>query len=163
MLNLIIRFILKIFLKFENRLLKLKVEETKKKLCKCGINVSIQYPCHLEGAESISIGDNVGIAPYVHIWGSGGVEIGDNSLIASHVAITSLTHDKNIHPYDAGLISKKVVIGKNVWIGTHAVILPGVTIGENSIIGAGTIVTKSIPKNSVVVGTPGKIIETLIK
>ena len=56
---------------------------------------------------------------------------------------------------------KSVIIGKNVWIGTHAVILPGVTIGDRAVIGAGSIVTKDVPANSVAVGNPAKVIKNI--
>ncbi len=59
-------------------------------------------------------------------------------------------------------LSKPVKIGKNVWIGASCTILPGVCIGDNSIIGAGSVVTKSIPKNAIVVGNPAKIIRHIL-
>ena len=98
----------------------------------------------------------------MHIWGYGGVDIGENTMIASHVAIISVTHDKNAQPYNQSCICKKIVIGKNVWIGSHAVILPGVTIGDNVIIGALSFVNKDIPSNSIAVGSPCKVIKTII-
>lgn len=97
----------------------------------------------------------------------GKITIGDNSVITYGTII--LTHDYSI---EAGLVAinkqdkeyeskfvKDVTIGKNVFIGQRAIILPGVTIGDNSIIGAGCVVSKSIPENSIVVGNPCKIIK----
>jgi acetyltransferase-like isoleucine patch superfamily enzyme len=82
------------------------------------------------------------------------VTIGDDTLIASHVAITSLTHDPRADLYSASQQSRPIVIGRNVWIGTHAVILPGVTIGDGAIIGAGAVVTRDVAPRAVVVGVP---------
>lgn len=96
----------------------------------------------------------------------GAISIGSNSVITSNVLV--LTHDYSI---DCGLYSidkhdknneslfiKDVAIGNNTFIGQRAIILPGVTIGDNCIIGAGCVVSKDIPDNSIVVGSPCKII-----
>ena len=55
----------------------------------------------------------------------------------------------------------KVTLGKNVWVGAHATILPGVTVGDNAVIAAGAVVTKDVPANTVVAGVPAKIIKTI--
>lgn len=125
----------------------------------CGKNVSFEFPLVIHGTENISLGDNVVINAFVHIWGNGGVEIGKNTMIASHVSITSLTHDKNVLPYNSLTISKSVKIGENVWIGSHSVILPGVTIGDNAIIGAGSLVNRSVNEGDIVAGIPAKTIK----
>ncbi len=99
-------------------------------------------------------GRGVSINAFVHIWGQGGVTIGDNCLIASHVVVTSLTHDPQAPNHAESLIARPVVIGRNVWIGSHAVILPGVTVGDGAVIGAGAVVTKDVPPGITVVGIP---------
>jgi maltose O-acetyltransferase len=104
----------------------------------------------------VSFGDRVSLAPYVHIWGHGGVKIGDDCLIASHVAITSVTHNKAVRPYNSQAEFGPIEIGSNVWIGTHAVILPGVSIGKNAIIAAGAIVRTNVPDGAIVGGVPAK-------
>ena len=55
----------------------------------------------------------------------------------------------------------KVTLGKNVWVGAHATILPGVTVGDNAVIAAGAVVTKDVPANTVAAGVPAKIIKTI--
>lgn len=90
----------------------------------------------------------------------GEVIIGDNCLITSGVKI--LSHDGasrmiNIDDFGNG----RVIIGNNIFIGVNAVILKGVNIGDNSVIGAGTVVTRDVPPQSLVVGNPGKIIRKL--
>ena len=126
------------------------------RLQSCGNDCSFNFPVRIEGPENVSLGDKVTMSPYVHIWGQGGVTIGNNTMIASHAAITSVTHNKNSSLYNEENLFSRVIIGSNVWIGTHAVILQGVEIGDNVIVGAGAIVTKNIPANTVVVGIPAR-------
>ena len=120
----------------------------------CGENVSIQLPVVINNADHLRVGARVSINAFVHIWALGGVTIGDDTLIASHVAITALTHDPRSELFSASSQTRPVVIGRNVWIGTHAVILPGVTIGDGAIIGAGAVVTRDVAPRAVVVGVP---------
>ena len=120
----------------------------------CGEGVSLQWPVVINNADHLRVGARVSINAFVHIWALGGVTIGDDTLIASHVAIMSLTHDPRAELYSASQQTRPVVIGRNVWIGTHAVILPGVTIGDGAIIGAGAVVTRDVAPRAVVVGVP---------
>lgn len=120
----------------------------------CGEGVSLQLPVVINHPDHLRVGARVSINAFVHIWALGGVTIGDDTLIASHVAITSLTHDPQAELFSASQQMRPVVIGRNVWIGTHAVILPGVTIGDGAIIGAGAVVTKDVPALTTVVGVP---------
>ena len=120
----------------------------------CGEGVSIQLPVVINNADHLRVGARVSINAFVHIWALGGVTIGDDTLIASHVAITALTHDPHAPLFSASHQVRPVVIGRNVWIGTHAVILPGVTIGDGAIIGAGAVVTRDVASGAVVVGVP---------
>lgn len=122
----------------------------------CGAGVSVNWPVTIHGADHVSLGARVSINSYVHIWGQGGVEIGDDTLIASHVAITSLTHVPGAVPHSASHEARPVKIGQNVWIGAHAVILPGVTIGDDAVVGAGAVVTRDVPAGAKVVGVPAR-------
>jgi maltose O-acetyltransferase len=106
--------------------------------------------------KKVKIGKNVSIAEFVHMWGGGGIEIGDHTIIAAHSCITSMTHDTNAFFYGDTLIKKSVKIGNRVWIGTGAIILPGVEIGDGAIIGAGSVVTKSVPSDTIVIGVPAR-------
>lgn len=90
------------------------------------------------------------------------VHIGDNVLLASHVQIYTATHPVAVAPRVAGVeFGKPVRIGDNVWIGGASVICPGVTIGENSVIGAGSVVTRDIPPNVVAAGNPCRVLRPL--
>lgn len=123
----------------------------------CGPGVSLHLPVTINHGDCLRLGARVSINAFVHIWAQGGVTIGDDTLIASHVAITSLTHDPRAELYAASLVARPVVIGRNVWIGAHAVILPGVTIGDGAIVGAGAVVTRDVAPRTVVVGVPARV------
>jgi acetyltransferase-like isoleucine patch superfamily enzyme len=118
-------------------------------------NVSIINP------GTISIGDHTHVGEKVHIRGGGKIEIGNWCQIANNVIIIS-----GGHPIDGGLyygrnIFSDIYIGDNVWIGSGAIILPGVQILNNSVVAAGAVVTSDIPSNVVVAGVPAKIIKTV--
>lgn len=90
------------------------------------------------------------------------VIIGDNVMFAPRVCIYTATHPVDADERNEGLeYGLKVTIKDNVWVGGNSVILPGVTIGQNAVIGAGSIVTKDVPDNAVVAGNPAKVIKML--
>lgn len=126
-----------------------------------GNNSKIMDRSIIHSPDNLVLGNNSIIGEFVHIWAGGNVIIGDNVLIAAHTMITSQTHDKMAKNYNDSLINQEVIIDDNVWIGGNATILPGVKIGKNSIIGAGSIVTKNIPKNQIWAGNPAKCIQVL--
>lgn len=112
--------------------------------------------------KGVKIGKNTIFIPPIMLGrdGKDPIEIGSNCIltgccILGHDASTN----KRLNLFD-GSLKQKVIIEDNVFIGFHAVVLMGVTIGCNSIVGAGTIVTKSFPENSVICGNPGRIICT---
>ena len=99
----------------------------------------------------------------VHIGCINRITIGQGTLIGSNVLITDHSHGEKEYELPLSyrpLYSKgPVEIGKNVWIGENICILPDVTIGDNCIIGAGSIVTRSIPENSIAVGNPARVVK----
>jgi acetyltransferase-like isoleucine patch superfamily enzyme len=116
----------------------------------------------------VIIGDNVCINSDVHIGCIDLVSIGDNCLIGSKVLISDHDHGKfdsadlKLSPGKRKLFSKGgVVIERNVWIGEFVSILSGVTVGENSVVASNSVVTRSIPPNSLVAGIPAKIVKSL--
>lgn len=111
---------------------------------------------------NIHAGDNFLTNYNVTILDVAPVNIGNDVMIGPNTLITSVGHPLSPKGRKARLgICKPVNIGNNVWIGGNCTILPGVTIGDNSVIAAGAVVTKDIPANCVVAGVPAKIIKTL--
>ena len=119
-------------------------------------------PFYTECGINITLGKNVFINACCKFQDQAGIEIGDNVLIGHSVVIATLNHDFNPNKR-ASMIPKKVKIGSSVWIGSNSTILPGVTINDGAIIGAGSVVVKDVPKNAVVAGNPAKIIKYIEK
>lgn len=112
---------------------------------------------------TITIGSRVLIDEGTCIMAQQNIYIGDNTLIAPYCFIMDFNHrfdTKQTSIVSQGYTRSKVIIEEDVWIGTHSIILPGVTIGRGSVIGAGSVVTKSIKPYSVVAGNPAKVIKT---
>ncbi len=123
----------------------------------CGQEVKIYQPVVFYGVEALVIGANTSVAPFVHIWCGGRVVIGACCMIGSHVAISSLTHDYTHSKMSETVVAKAVCIDDDVWIGSHAVIMPGTTIGKGSVAGAGSVVTRDVPPYAIVHGVPATI------
>lgn len=92
-----------------------------------------------------------------------GIYIGENTLVASHTTILTHEHVKRDSGDPRNPWVKETYIGKRCFIGVGAVILPGVRIGDEVIVGAATVVTRDVPSNSVVVGNPGRILDRKIR
>ena len=129
----------------------------KRSLHLCGRNVTIYQPVVFYGPAALDIGDNSSVAPFVHIWCGGRVVIGAECMIGSHVAISSLTHDHSAARMRDTMVAKPVAVEDGVWIGSHAVILPGVTLGTGAVIGAGSVVTRDVPPYAIVHGVPATV------
>ncbi len=130
----------------------------KARLARMGERSKIYKNVVVHQPEMVSIGNGSSLCEFVHIWGGGGVSIGNNVLVASHVSISSLTHEKNTKIFAMTIIRKPIVIEDNCWIGSGATILPGLKLNQGCIVGAGAVVTKDVPANSIVVGVPAKVI-----
>ena len=115
-------------------------------------------PFYTEFGKNLKLGKNVFINACCRFQDNGGIEIGDYTMIGQGTTIVTLNHDLN--PKTRHNASPKPVkIGKNVWIGASCTILPGISIGDNAVIGAGSVVVKNIPQNTVAVGNPAKVIK----
>ena len=136
-----------------------------------GSNVHIDIDFHCEYGKNIFLGSNVLINMNCTFVDNNRIDIGNGVLIASDVKIYTATHSTDVRermvqnwtPGHAisNTISRPIRIEDNVWIGGGAILLPGVTIGKNSVIGAGSVVTRSIPSDCVAVGSPCRVIRRL--
>ena len=129
-------------------------------LDKCGKNVNIEHGAFLASGSGIEIGDNSGIGLNCRV--AGPLSIGDDVMMAPNVTVVTQNHETSDLSRPMRLQTapkKKVTIGNDVWIGTNAVIMPGITVGNGVIIGAGAVVTKDVPDYAVVGGIPAKIIK----
>ena len=117
-------------------------------------------PFYTDCGRNTHIEKNVFINSGCHFQDQGGLYIGEGSLIGHNVVMATLNHE--VDPYHrADIHPKPIHIGKRVWIGSGSIILPGVTIGDNSIVGAGSVVTKDVPANTIVAGNPAKFIKNI--
>ena len=115
-----------------------------------------------ELGEQLIIGDNVGIAANAFIGVRGKIKIGSNTIFGPNVSIHAENHnfqDINKPIKLQGETRKGVTIGEDCWVGSKAIILDGVTVGNHSVIAAGAVVTKDVPAYAVVAGVPAKVIK----
>lgn len=156
------------------RIIRFPIDIRGKKFIKISGGFTTGVGCRIEACpqgnnETLFIGENFQMNDYVHITARESVKIGNNVLFASKIYISDCSHgsysgDENDSnpdsiPHDRPLFSKPVVIEDNVWLGEFVSVLPGVTIGKGSIIGANSVVSKSIPPNVIAVGSPAKPIK----
>ena len=137
----------------------IRVAFAKKILSYCGSAVNIEHNAFF--TPDVSLGDRSGIGIDCEVYGP--VTIGKDVMMGPEVVIYTSGHKYDrldIPMMDQGSTEKKqVTIGDDVWIGRRAIIMPGVTVGTGSIIGAGAVVTKDVPPYSVVAGVPAKVVK----
>lgn len=114
-------------------------------------------PFYTDCGKNIKVGKDVFINACCKFQDQGGIEIGNGVLIGHNVTLATLNHDER-PDFRQNIYPKAIKIGDNVWIGSNATILQGVTIGDGAIVGANAVVVKDVPKNTVVAGIPAKII-----
>ncbi len=115
----------------------------------------IEQPFLCDYGYNIEMGENFYSNHNLVILDTTTVKFGDNVMLGPNCGLYTAGHPENVEIRNSGLeYAKPITIGNNVWIGGNVVILPGVTIGDNSIIGAGSVVTKDIPSNVIAVGNP---------
>lgn len=123
-----------------------------------GENSRVMPPMTVIRGNNVKIGRNVVVMNNALFMAAGGITIEDDVLVAANAQLISNNHDLHDH---AVLTCKPVLLKRNCWIGTGATILPGVTVGENAVIGAGAVVTKDVEANTVVGGNPARVIKRL--
>lgn len=117
-------------------------------------------PFYTDFGKNITIGKNVFINACCHFQDQGGITLGDGCLIGHNVVFATLNH--GFAPADrASLYPTPIVLGKNVWVGSNSTLLQGIRIGDNAVIGAGSVVTKDVPANTIVGGVPARILRQI--
>ncbi len=139
---------------------------------KVGENVAIDVPIHCDHGKNVRIGNDVVIGMNCTFVDNAPIDIGNRVMIASNVQFYTSFHpvkpkERFINDEDVkdGIffrtMAKAIIVEDGAWIGGGAILLPGVTIGKNSVIGAGSVVTRSVPENCVAVGNPCRVIQRI--
>lgn len=125
-----------------------------------GEGVRIETPFYTDFGKNIAVGNNVFINAGCKFQDQGGIVIGDGTFIGHNTVLATLDHD--IDPEKRHILHPAPIhIGSRVWIGANVVITKGVTIGDNSIVAAGAVVTHDIPANVIAAGVPAKVLREL--
>jgi len=159
----------------KSRLIRLPFDIRNRSSIDLGVGLTTGVGCRIEALPQIRnnivlhFGKNVQLNDYVHITAVENVTIGNNVLMASKIYISDCSHgcysgdlihsNPNSIPIDRPLYSKPVSIEDNVWLGEFVSVLPGVRIGKGTIVGANSVVSKSLPDNVIAVGSPAKPIK----
>lgn len=117
-------------------------------------------PFYTDFGKNITIGKDVFINSGCHFQDQGGIEIGDGALIGHNVVLATINHDLNPKENRKNHYAP-IRIGAHVWIGSNATILPGVTIGDWAVVGAGAVVARDVPAMTVVGGVPAKVLKVI--
>jgi maltose O-acetyltransferase len=127
-------------------------------------NFLIEQPFWCDYGYNIELGENFYSNHNLVILDAAEVKFGDNVFIGPNCGFYTAGHPVNISQRNEGLeYAHPISVGNNVWIGGSVVVLPGVSIGDNSIIGAGSVVTKDIPENVIAVGNPCRVIKEIFR
>lgn len=163
-----------LFVFINARLIRFPIDIRGKKNIKVSKGFTTGVGCRLEAyptkeETTLFFGENFQMNDYVHITAMKSVIIGNNVLFASKIYVSDCSHgsytgdefdsNPNTIPHDRPLYAKPVVINDNVWLGEFVSVLPGVTIGKGTIVGANSVVSKSLPQYVIAVGIPAKPIK----
>lgn len=175
MIRMMINFIRTKFIFSQARIIRFPIDIRGKKFIQISEGFTTGVGCRIEAypidnrTKTLFIGKNFQMNDYVHITARENVKIGNNVLLASKIYVSDCSHgsyagDLNDSspdsiPHTRKLFSKPVVIEDNVWLGEFVSVLPGVTIGKGTIVGANSVVSQSLPPNIIAVGTPAKPIK----
>lgn len=136
------------------------IHKTKLKTCGTGVSIhpSVEIRCH----QNIQIGNDVSINHNSELYGGGGISIGDGSMLSYYVTVLSDSRSffgpRPLKDQERlkDRILKKTTIGKDVWIGTKAIIMPGVHVKDHAVVAAGAVVTKDVEEWDIVGGNPAR-------
>lgn len=122
---------------------------------------SLIPPFYTTGGPDITVGRNVFVNQNCTFYDLGGLDIGDDVMIGPNVSLITSGHPIEPAQRRAAVIARPIVIERNVWIATGAIVIGGVTVGENSVVSAGSVVTRDVPPNSLVGGNPVRLIRSI--
>jgi acetyltransferase-like isoleucine patch superfamily enzyme len=122
---------------------------------------SLIPPFYTTGGENIRVGRNVFINQNCTLYDLGGIDIADDVMIGPNVSIITSGHPLEPSQRRACVIAKPIVIERSVWIAAGATIIGGVTVGENSVVAAGSVVTRDVPRGTLVGGNPARVIRSI--
>jgi acetyltransferase-like isoleucine patch superfamily enzyme len=122
---------------------------------------SLIPPFYTTGGEDIRVGRNVFINQNCTMYDLGGIDIGDDVMIGPNVSLITSSHPLEPAQRRAVTIGKPIVIERNVWIAAGATIIGGVRVGENSVVAAGSVVTRDVPPNTLVAGNPARVVRSI--
>lgn len=123
-----------------------------------GEGSQVSAPLTAVRPHMVQIGRNVIVMPGSLMMSAGGITIDDEAMIAANVQLISNNHD--LHQRQI-ITCKPVHIGKKAWLGAGSTILPGITVGDNAVVGAGSVVTHDVAPNTIVAGNPARVIRTI--
>ncbi|SMS13098.1 Acetyltransferase (isoleucine patch superfamily) [Levilactobacillus zymae] len=123
-------------------------------------SVEIRLPFYTDYGRNLTIGKRVMINDQVQFTDLGGITLADDVLIGPGAALITVNHQLN-PAHRRALTVAPITIEQNAWIGAKAIILPGVTVGQDAVVAAGAVVTKDVPANAVVAGVPAKVIKII--
>lgn len=118
-------------------------------------------PFYATGGVDTTVGRNVFVNQNCTFYDLGGLDIGDDVMIGPNVSIITSGHPVEPSERRALVVAKPIAIERNVWIGAGAIIIGGVRVGENSVVAAGSVVTRDVPPNTLVGGNPARVIRSI--
>ncbi|SFI94457.1 sugar O-acetyltransferase [Caulobacter sp. UNC279MFTsu5.1] len=118
-------------------------------------------PFYTESGVHIRVGRNVFVNQNCTFYDLGGIDIGDDVMIGPNVSLITSGHPVEPSRRRDGVVARPIVIGRNVWIAAGATIIGGVTVGENSVVAAGSVVTRDVPPDTLVGGNPARVIRSI--
>jgi acetyltransferase-like isoleucine patch superfamily enzyme len=118
-------------------------------------------PFYTESGVNIRVGRNVFVNQNCTFYDLGGIDIGDEVMIGPNVSLITSGHPIEPSRRRDGVVTRPIVIGRNVWIAAGATIIGGVTVGENSVVAAGSVVTRDVPPDTLVAGNPARVVRSI--
>jgi acetyltransferase-like isoleucine patch superfamily enzyme len=122
---------------------------------------SLIPPIQVQHGRNTRVGRNVFINQGWTLMDVGGIDIGDDVLIGPNVSLITAGHPLEPSQRRSGVTAAPIRIGRNVWIGAAAIVLQGVTVGEDAVVGAGSVVSRDVPAATLVAGAPARVVRSL--